>query len=57
MKEGQTYRKGTRMRTVIGFDGYMVIYRTHSTRPRTVGEAVWLARKWFDKAEEVSVPM
>jgi hypothetical protein len=53
MIEGRTYQKGTRKRTVIGFEGYFVIYRTHSTKPRTVGEAIWTAKKWFDKAVEV----
>lgn len=57
MKEGRTYQKGTRLRTVIRFEGYFVIYRTHSSKPRTVAEAAFLAKKWFDKAHEVPTPL
>ena len=54
VRPGQVFEKGGRKRQVLGFDGYFVIYRTISSRPRKIGEALWHFEKWLKGANEVT---
>lgn len=52
-KVGTTFQKGKSTRTVVGFTGFMVMYKTKPNSKRTTGQNTLEFLKWFERAEAV----
>lgn len=51
MPVGTTLKKGNRQRIIVGFDGFMIYYKTKVTSKKTTGLNVQNFLKWAEDAD------
>ncbi|AMW98430.1 hypothetical protein [Rummeliibacillus stabekisii] len=54
MPVGTTFQKGKTKRILVGFNGFMIMYKTKATSKKTTGQDTLSFLNWVEKAEIVT---